>query len=49
LPQNFKCYKSGVYNMGPCKRENPVPLALSYPHFYQVQLFPSPNSVEANF
>jgi hypothetical protein len=33
--ENFKCYKSGVYNMGPCKRENPVPMALSYPHFYQ--------------
>ena len=23
--------------MGPCKRASPVPMALSYPHFYQVR------------
>lgn len=35
----FKCLRSGVLNMAPCKRtpERPTgaPLALSYPHFYQ--------------
>ena len=35
----FKCLRSGVLNMAPCKRtpELPTgaPLALSYPHFYQ--------------
>lgn len=35
----FKCLKSGVLNMAPCKRSpdmpEGVPLAVSYPHFYQ--------------
>lgn len=35
----FACLKSGVLNMGPCKRtpDRPLgaPLALSYPHFYE--------------
>ena len=31
---NFKCFKSGVLNMEPCKRETHAPLALSMPHFY---------------
>ena len=31
----FKCFKSGVMNMEPCKREAQAPLALSMPHFYQ--------------
>ncbi len=34
--ENFKCFKSGVLNMEPCKRELKAPLALSMPHFYQV-------------
>ncbi len=33
--QNFKCFKSGVLNMEPCKRDLMAPLALSMPHFYQ--------------
>jgi scavenger receptor class B protein 1 len=33
---NYTCFKSGVYNLGPCRRDNPVPLAFSFPHFYQV-------------
>ncbi len=33
--QNFKCFKSGVLNMEPCKRDVMAPLALSMPHFYQ--------------
>jgi len=37
--ENFKCFKSGVLNMAPCKRtpDRPTgaPMALSYPHFYQ--------------
>lgn len=33
--EGFKCFKSGVYNMEPCKRATHAPLALSYPHFYQ--------------
>jgi len=35
----FKCLRSGVLNMAPCKRTPQLPkgapLALSYPHFYQ--------------
>ena len=31
----YKCFKSGVLNMEPCKREAMAPLALSMPHFYQ--------------
>ena len=35
----FSCMKSGVLNMGPCKRTPSLPtgapMALSYPHFYQ--------------
>jgi hypothetical protein len=35
----FPCFKSGVMNMGPCKRSaslpDGAPIALSYPHFYQ--------------
>jgi hypothetical protein len=35
----FKCLRSGVLNMAPCKRSPSLPtgapLALSYPHFYQ--------------
>ncbi len=34
--QKFKCFKSGVLNMEPCKRADKAPLALSMPHFYQV-------------
>ncbi len=34
--QGFTCFKSGVLNMEPCKRDTKAPLALSYPHFYQV-------------
>ena len=30
----YKCFKSGVLNMEPCKRETNAPLALSMPHFY---------------
>ena len=33
--ENYPCYKSGVYNMEPCKRDTKAPLALSMPHFYQ--------------
>ncbi len=33
--ESFDCYKSGVLNMEPCKRDSKPPLALSYPHFYQ--------------
>jgi len=36
LLQKYKCFKSGVLNMEPCKRDTGAPLALSYPHFYQV-------------
>ena len=40
--QGFDCYKSGVLNMAPCKatpdRPDGAPIALSYPHFYQVCL-----------
>ena len=36
----FDCYKSGVLNMAPCKITDALPMgapiALSYPHFYQV-------------
>lgn len=32
--ENFKCFKSGVLNMEPCKRDTGAPLALSFPHFY---------------
>ena len=36
--EGFKCHKSGVLNMGPCKRDDMgPPLALSMPHFYQVR------------
>merc|ERR1719300_1329660 len=35
----FSCFKSGVFNMEPCKRTDDLPLgapiALSYPHFYE--------------
>jgi hypothetical protein len=36
--RGFKCFKSGLLDLGPCKREdnNLPPLALSMPHFYQV-------------
>ena len=34
--EGFTCFKSGVMNMEPCKRETFAPLALSMPHFYQV-------------
>ena len=37
--EGFSCFKSGVFNMEPCKRtaDRPrgAPIALSYPHFYQ--------------
>ena len=33
--ENFDCFKSGVLNMEPCKRDSKAPLALSMPHFYQ--------------
>jgi len=37
--EGFSCFKSGVFNMEPCKRTDALPLgapiALSYPHFYQ--------------
>lgn len=37
--EGFTCFKSGVYDMGPCKRtaDRPMgaPIALSAPHFYQ--------------
>lgn len=36
--EGFDCFKSGVLNMGPCKRSSALPLgppmALSFPHFY---------------
>eukprot|EP00095_Tigriopus_kingsejongensis_P003740 maker-scaffold1209_size55568-snap-gene-0.8 protein:Tk03740 transcript:maker-scaffold1209_size55568-snap-gene-0.8-mRNA-1 annotation:"scavenger receptor class b member 1-like" len=32
--EGFRCFKSGVLNMEPCKRETNAPLALSMPHFY---------------
>ena len=31
----FKCFKSGVIDMKPCKRDTMAPLALSQPHFYE--------------
>lgn len=31
----FKCLKSGVMYMEPCKRDTEAPVALSMPHFYQ--------------
>ncbi len=35
--EGFKCFKSGLVNLGACKREDmSPPLALSMPHFYQV-------------
>ena len=33
--EGFTCFKSGVMNMEPCKRDTNAPLALSMPHFYQ--------------
>jgi len=37
--EEFSCFKSGVFNMEPCKRTPDLPrgapIALSYPHFYQ--------------
>eukprot|EP00092_Neocalanus_flemingeri_P108734 GFUD01139653.1.p1 GENE.GFUD01139653.1~~GFUD01139653.1.p1 ORF type:complete len:576 (+),score=193.84 GFUD01139653.1:124-1851(+) len=37
--EGFSCFKSGVFNMEPCKRTPDLPLgapiALSYPHFYE--------------
>jgi len=37
--EGFSCFKSGVFNMEPCKRTEDLPLgapiALSYPHFYE--------------
>merc|ERR1712123_47745 len=37
--EGFSCFKSGVFNMEPCKRTQELPLgapiALSYPHFYE--------------
>jgi len=39
----FPCMKSGVLHMGPCKRTpsmpTGVPMALSYPHFYQADQY----------
>ena len=32
--EGYPCFKSGVLNMEPCKRETKAPLALSMPHFY---------------
>jgi len=32
--EGFPCFKSGVVNMEPCKRDSQAPLALSNPHFY---------------
>ncbi len=34
--EDFQCFGSGVLNMEPCKRDVKAPLALSFPHFYQV-------------
>ena len=31
---SFKCFKSGVMDMKPCKRDSMAPVALSQPHFY---------------
>ena len=31
---DFKCFKSGVMDMKPCKRDSMAPVALSQPHFY---------------
>ena len=37
--EGFSCFKSGVFNMEPCKRTETLPdgapIALSYPHFYE--------------
>jgi len=37
--QGFSCFKSGVFNLEPCKATpdlpHGAPIALSYPHFYQ--------------
>ncbi len=33
--EGFKCFKSGVMYMEPCKRKDQAPVALSMPHFYQ--------------
>lgn len=34
--ENFRCFKSGVFNLAPCKKEELYPpIALSMPHFYQ--------------
>ena len=33
--EGFDCFKSGVLNMEPCKRDTHAPLALSFPHFYE--------------
>lgn len=37
--EGFPCFKSGVMNMGPCKKmpglPTGAPISLSYPHFYQ--------------
>lgn len=32
--EGYQCFKSGVLNMEPCKRDTKAPLALSMPHFY---------------
>lgn len=32
--EGYRCFKSGVLNMEPCKRASKAPLALSMPHFY---------------
>lgn len=32
--EGYTCFKSGVLNMEPCKRESKAPLAVSMPHFY---------------
>ena len=31
----FRCFKTGLMDMKPCKRDSMAPLALSQPHFYQ--------------
>lgn len=33
--EGFRCLKSGVMYMEPCKRKDEAPVALSMPHFYQ--------------